>query len=87
MNSHYKQGAVETRDFATAVINDLATKLHWKTNKSVGEIADMCADAATAVKYAQRAGLKEGEPWEKDAKKMADYLFRFKMGYFPDQEV
>lgn len=33
-------------------------------------------DAATAVKYTDRAGRKDGESGDKDLGKAADYLFR-----------
>lgn len=40
-------------------------------------------DAATAIKYTDRAGRKDGESDEKDLGKAADYLFRAVFGRWP----
>lgn len=40
-------------------------------------------DAATAIKYTDRAGRKDGESDEKDLGKAAGYLFRTVFGRWP----
>lgn len=40
-------------------------------------------DAATALKYVERAGEKDGESAEKDLGKAADYLHRAIFGMWP----
>lgn len=40
-------------------------------------------DAATALKYVERAGEKSGETMERDLGKAADYLFRAIAGAWP----
>lgn len=40
-------------------------------------------DAATAIKYTDRAGRKDGESDENDLGKAADYMFRAVFGRWP----
>ena len=38
---------------------------------------------ATAAEYLARAGTKDGEPWEKEAQKAANHIFRALNGRWP----
>lgn len=73
-NEHYKQGDVETRDF----IYEVQSYCPWMTPEEI-------IDSFNFIKYARRAGIKDGEPWEKDARKTADYITHFKYGKYIDQ--
>ena len=74
-NEHYKHGDVETRDFASEVVKRVEFLL----------TRDECIDMFNIIKYAQRAGLKEGVDWHDDAEKVANYAVHFKFGKFKDQ--
>lgn len=73
-NEHYKHGNVETRELITEVFKHLP----WLTS-------DEAVDVFNIVKYAQRAGFKDGVPWEQDARKIADYITHMKYGKYIDQ--
>jgi len=63
---HYTQGGVETIDFIGYVLDLLGVE------------ASEVWCVGNAIKYARRAGLKDD--WKEDARKCADYLYRFKYG-------
>lgn len=67
MNDYYKQGKVETVEKQEAIARWLS---------SAGIPADKIAHVTTFVKYIDRMGAKDGEPFEKDARKAADYACR-----------
>lgn len=67
MNDYYKQGKVETVEKQEAIARWLS---------SAGIPADKIAHVTTFVKYIDRMGEKDGEPFEKDARKAADYACR-----------
>lgn len=73
-NEHYKKAGVETRE----LIDLVQSYCPWMTPSEV-------IDSFNIIKYAQRAGVKEGENWEKDARKIADYITHFKYGKYIDQ--
>lgn len=75
--SHYKAGKIETHEKIEAVLKALQEHSDYGS-APISFIK--CADLFNALKYFDRMGLKDGEPFEKDAVKCANYFHKIFTG-------
>ena len=70
-DSHYAEQEIEPILVQEQVSKHLA---------KIGVPPERAIHITTAIKYQMRAGIKDGESWEKDIKKAENYLHRARTG-------
>lgn len=82
-SEHYARRGFDSVEFLRKVSDILALSDYYKV-KSLPQVSPRDQDWAirTALKYALRAGFKDGQPWEWDAYKCADFLYFARFGKF-----
>lgn len=72
---YYDKHGFKTVDYVETVASHLEAANAFECHYETWHVCN-------ALKYALRAGFKDGEDWRDNAKKCADFLCRFKTGRF-----